>query len=63
MTDPVKARLLRTRELLADLADLNEQAISEWNRRDDQRLDLEQDSTGQHLRRMQRLYAERGGAA
>ncbi len=59
MSDPVKARLLAMRDALADLTDLNEAAIAEWNRRDSLQLDLEQTERDSYHARMQRLYAER----
>ncbi len=61
--EAVKAHLVRVRDLLADLTDANEAAISEWDRRDSLQLDLEQTETDSYHARMQRLYAERGGAA
>ncbi len=53
--DPVKARLLRTRELLADLTDVNDAAIREHDRRDDLTLDLEQTERDAYHARMQAL--------
>ncbi len=57
-TDPVRQRLLNIRDALHELTAQNDAAISEYDRRDDLRLDLEQDERDAYHARLQELRAE-----
>ncbi len=59
MTDPVKAHLVRVRDLLADLTDANDAAIREHDRRDDVQLDLEQTDPAAYHAAIRSLRIER----
>lgn len=59
MTDPVRAALLRERDLLHALTEVNDAAIAAWNAKDDERLF----QTEQYQQRVRELRAERDAAA